>query len=86
MSPLLNFVSLNLGVMLKDLLPPEEFLLQSRSSAVFAVGAQELAASEAEMLAGSRNGSPALCLIGKFEKKKTLKGLLCCFSSQKCKQ
>lgn len=50
MSPLLNFVSLNLGVMLKDLLPPEEFLLQSRSSAVFAVGVQELAASEAEML------------------------------------
>lgn len=50
MSPLLNFVSLNLGVMLKALLPPEKFLLQSRSSAMFAMGLQELAASEAEML------------------------------------
>lgn len=69
MSPLLNFVSLHLGVMLKALLPPEKFLLQSRSSNVCngATGAGSLGSRDA---AGLRNGSPALCLIGKFEKKK----------------
>lgn len=56
--------------MLKALLPPERFLLQSRSSAMFAMGLQELAASEAEMLQDWEMVLQLYAWLGSLKKRK----------------